>query len=66
MCIAEYITSIVEGLVADHYDVVNLTSRVDDAVPGGKRTGRPADLFQRRRDLAVVIGVLVGQHQVGG
>src|SRR6185312_6938078 len=54
------------GLVADDYDVVNLTSRVDDAVPGAERTGRPPDLFQRRHDLAVVIGVLVRQHQVGG
>ena len=28
--------------------------------------GRPPDLFQRRRDLAVVVGVLVRQHQIGG
>ena len=63
---ADHVAGVVEDLVADDYDVVNLTSGVDDAVPGAERTGGPPDLLQRGRDLAVVVGMLVRQHQVGG
>jgi hypothetical protein len=44
---------------------VYLTAGVDDAVPGGERARRPADLVQCGGNLAVVVRVLVREDQIG-
>jgi hypothetical protein len=56
---------VIEELVAHHDDVMNVTAGVDDAVPGGEGAGGTADLLQRGGDLAVIVGMLVRQHEVG-
>lgn len=62
---ADHPVAFVEKLVADHHDMVHLALGVDDPVPGGERTRRAADLVQSRGHLAIVLGVLVGQHEFG-
>jgi hypothetical protein len=39
-----HLTVVAEELVADHHYVVNVTTRVEDAVPGGERACRAPDL----------------------
>ena len=56
---ADHLAGVVEELVADHHDLMHLASGVEDAMPGGKCAGGAADLVQRGRHLAVVVGMLV-------
>ena len=63
---ADHPIAVVEELVPHDDDVMNVTVGVDDPMPGGEGTGGAADLVERGGDLAVVVGMLVRQHEVGG
>jgi hypothetical protein len=52
--------------IPDDNDVMDSAVHVDDAVPAAERLTGLADQIEGVRDLAVIVGVFVGQHHFGG
>ena len=58
--------AVVEQWFADDHDLADVATGGDDAVTGAEGFMGAADIVQRRCDMFIVVGMLVGEHKVGG
>jgi hypothetical protein len=52
--------------IPDDNDMMDSALHVDDAVPAAERLTGLADQIECVSDLAVIVGMFVGQHHFGG
>ena len=63
---ANYFAHVVVETFPDNHDIAHLALHGDDPVPGAEGFVGSADVVERGRNVGVVVGVLVGQHNFGG